>query len=111
MTDICVYHKRDGDELVVIGVYVDDLLASRTSIAAVESFFTSLASLSIKDLGHVHKFLGMPEELGSEGSCRIDQKEAIKELLRAHGMSYSDPTNTPIGDDCYEVVGEDAALL
>uniref|UniRef100_M4BNX9 Uncharacterized protein n=1 Tax=Hyaloperonospora arabidopsidis (strain Emoy2) TaxID=559515 RepID=M4BNX9_HYAAE len=51
----------------------------------------------------------MPEELG--GSCRIDQKEAIKELLRAHGMSYSDPTNTPIGDDCYKVVGDDAALL
>uniref|UniRef100_M4BNX8 Reverse transcriptase Ty1/copia-type domain-containing protein n=1 Tax=Hyaloperonospora arabidopsidis (strain Emoy2) TaxID=559515 RepID=M4BNX8_HYAAE len=35
VTDICVYHKRDGDELVVIGVYVDDLLATGKSIAAV----------------------------------------------------------------------------
>ena len=43
-------------ELVVIGVYVDDLLATGTSVAAVESFLLSLLSLSIKDLGHVNKF-------------------------------------------------------
>uniref|UniRef100_A0AAV1UMW7 Uncharacterized protein n=1 Tax=Peronospora matthiolae TaxID=2874970 RepID=A0AAV1UMW7_9STRA len=111
VSDMCLYHKRDGEELVVVGVYVDDLLATGTSVAAVESFFASLASLSIKDLGHVHKFLGMRVELGSDGAYRIDQEEAIKELLRAHGMCDANPTKTPIGGDCYEVVGDDAALL
>lgn len=47
MTDMCLYHKRDGDELVVVGVYVDQLLVPGTIVAVVESFFTSLASLSI----------------------------------------------------------------
>ena len=83
---MCLYHKREGSELVVVGVYVDDLLVTGTSVAAVENFFVSLASLSIKDLGYVNKFLGMRVELGSDGAYRIDQEEAIKELLRAHGI-------------------------
>ncbi|CAI5703666.1 unnamed protein product [Peronospora effusa] len=35
-----------------------DLLSTGTSVAAVEKFFLSLASMSIKDLGHVNKYLG-----------------------------------------------------
>ena len=111
MSDMCLYHKRDGDELVVVGVYVDDMLATGTSVAVVERFFESLKSLSIKDLGHVPKFLEMRVELGSDGVYRIDQEEDIKESLRAHGMSDASPTKTPIGDYCYEVVGDDAVLL
>ena len=65
VTDMYLYHRRDGDELVVVGVYVDDLLATGTSVEAVECFFTSLGKLSIKDQDHVHKFLGMRVELGA----------------------------------------------
>ena len=95
-----LYHTRDGDELVVIGVYVDDLLATGTRIAVVESFFSSLASLSIKYLGNAHKFLGMRVKLGSDGAYRIDQEDAIKELLRDHEMSNANPTKTLIIDEC-----------
>ena len=106
---MCLYHKLEGGELVVVGVYVNDLLATGMSVAAVESFFVSLASPSIKDLGHVNKFLRV--EIGSDGAYRIDQEETIKELLRAHGMSDANSTKTPIGDDCYEVAADDVALL
>ena len=78
LSDMCLYHKREGGELVVVGVYADDLLVTGTSVAAVEYFFVSFASLSIKDLGYVNKFLGMRVELGSDGAYRIDQEEAIK---------------------------------
>ena len=108
---MCLYHKRDGGELVVVGVYVDDLLATCTSVAAVERFFASLASLSIKDLGHVHKFLGMRVELGNDGAYLIDQEEAIKELIRAHGRSDANSTKTPIEDEYADIIGDDAALL
>ena len=47
VSDMCRYHKRDGEELLVVGVYVDDLLVTGTSVAAVKSFFASLNSLSI----------------------------------------------------------------
>ena len=59
-----------------------------------------MASLSIKDLGHVDKFLGMRVELRSDDAYRIDQEEATKEILRAHGMHDANPTKTPIGDYC-----------
>uniref|UniRef100_A0AAV1TVF5 Reverse transcriptase Ty1/copia-type domain-containing protein n=1 Tax=Peronospora matthiolae TaxID=2874970 RepID=A0AAV1TVF5_9STRA len=53
----------------------------------------------------------MRVEFGSDGAYRIDQKEAIKELLRAHGMSDANSKKTTIGDECYEVVNGDTALL
>ena len=101
-SDMCLYHKRDRGELVVVDVYVDNLLAAGTSVAAVESFFVSLASLSVKDLGQVKKFLGMRVVLGSNNAYRIDQEEPIQELLHAHKMRNANLTYTLIEDDCYE---------
>uniref|UniRef100_A0AAV1UVM7 Uncharacterized protein n=1 Tax=Peronospora matthiolae TaxID=2874970 RepID=A0AAV1UVM7_9STRA len=42
----------------------------------------------------------MRMEFGRYGAYRIDQEEAIKELLHANGMSDANPTKTPIVDDC-----------
>ena len=42
MSELCLYHKRNGGELVVAGAYVDDLLATGKNAAAVESYFVSL---------------------------------------------------------------------
>uniref|UniRef100_A0AAV1TTK9 Reverse transcriptase Ty1/copia-type domain-containing protein n=1 Tax=Peronospora matthiolae TaxID=2874970 RepID=A0AAV1TTK9_9STRA len=89
-SDMCFYWKRDGDDLVVVSVYVDDLLATGTSAAAVERFFASLASLSIKDLG---------------------REEAIRDLLRDNGLVEANSTWTPIDDSCYELEEGDAELL
>uniref|UniRef100_A0AAV1TB44 Uncharacterized protein n=1 Tax=Peronospora matthiolae TaxID=2874970 RepID=A0AAV1TB44_9STRA len=67
----------------VIGVHLEDMLETGTSVAVVQSFFTILASLSMKDISHVHKILGMRVKIRSNGAFRIDQEEAIKELLHA----------------------------
>ena len=53
----------------------------------------------------------MRVELGDDGSYRIDQGEAIKELMRAHVMTDANTTKTPIGDECFEVLIDDAVLL
>ena len=106
-----MYFRRDDGELVVVGVYVDDLLATGTSAAAVKKLFEGLKTLQIKDLGHVHKFLGMRVEITEDYGYRIDQAEAIRELLRAHGMIEANATKTSIGEECYEVVEDDAMLL
>ena len=49
----------------------------------------------------------MRVKLGSYGTYRIDQEEVIKKHHSAHRVSDVDPTKTPIGDDCYEVVTDD----
>ncbi|CAI5716713.1 unnamed protein product [Peronospora effusa] len=110
-SDMCLYWKQDGSDLVVVGVYVDDLLATGTIAAAVDRFFTSLGSLSIKDLGPVTKFLGMRVAVDDDSSYVIDQEGAINDLLREHGLDDADSTRTPIGADCYEVPTTDSALL
>uniref|UniRef100_A0AAV1T269 Reverse transcriptase Ty1/copia-type domain-containing protein n=1 Tax=Peronospora matthiolae TaxID=2874970 RepID=A0AAV1T269_9STRA len=86
-SDMCFYWKRDGDDLVVVGVYVDDLLATGTSAAAVERFFASLASLSIKDLGRVSNFLGMRATHNGKNGYTLDQEEAIRDLLCDNGLA------------------------
>lgn len=57
VSDMCLYHKRNGEEMFAVGFYVDDPLATGTRVASGEKLFMSLASLSIKDLGQVHKLL------------------------------------------------------
>ena len=110
-SDMCFYWKRDGDDLVVVGVYVDDLLATGTSVAAVERFFASLASLSIKDLGRVSKFLGMRVTHNGQNGYTIDQEEAIRDLLRDNGLADANSTRTPIDESCYELEEDDEELL
>ena len=86
VTDMCLYFRRDYGELVVVGVYVDDWLATGKIAVALEKLFEGLKTLHIIDLGHMHKFLGMRVELTDDGGYRIDKEEAIRELLRAHSM-------------------------
>ena len=45
MMDMCVYHRRASEELAVIGVYVDDLLVTKTSEDVVEIFLGELKGL------------------------------------------------------------------
>ena len=58
-TDMCLYYKHQGDDVTIVGVYVDDLLVTASSPRVVELFFEAMACFSIKDLGEVRKFLGI----------------------------------------------------
>ena len=62
-----LYWKRDEKDIVVVGVYVDDLLVIGTDAAAVDRCFEGLSSLSIKNLEQVSKFLGMRVVLNDGG--------------------------------------------
>uniref|UniRef100_A0AAV1VNB0 Reverse transcriptase Ty1/copia-type domain-containing protein n=1 Tax=Peronospora matthiolae TaxID=2874970 RepID=A0AAV1VNB0_9STRA len=109
--DMCSHWKIDDSQLVVVGVYVGDLLATRTSTAAVYRFFTQLESPFIKELSIVSRFLKMRVAIDGNGSCVLDRSEAIGELWRWHGLNRANSTRAPIRADCYEVHPEDSALL
>ena len=49
VVDMCLYRKKDGEDIVLVGVYVEDLPAAGPSAEEVDLFFVSLKSLSIKD--------------------------------------------------------------
>lgn len=110
VTNICLYFKRDGDDVVAVGVYVDDLLVTATRPDLVRKHFESLSSLSVKNLGSVSKFLGMRIVPAESGGYALDQEEAIDELLFEYGLQNANLMRVPISDDCYEVQPADAEL-
>ena len=102
---------NEGEYLVVVGVYVDDLLVTGTSADKVDRLLESLSSLSFEDLGYVSKFLGMRIELNGTGGYNLDQEEAICDLLRANELAEANSTRAPIGDDCYDAPANDVELI
>ncbi|KAG3233082.1 hypothetical protein PI124_g21839 [Phytophthora idaei] len=102
LTDMCVYYRRDGDEILIVGVYVDDLLVTGTAQTAVDAFFGELSELVVKGLGEAHKFLGMRITYGEVEGYDLDQEVTIEELLKDHGMEYANGVRVPIGEECNE---------
>lgn len=47
---MCLYDKNQGTELIIVGVYVDDLLFTASFADLVGDFFDAMRTLSIKDL-------------------------------------------------------------
>jgi hypothetical protein len=111
ITDMCVYFKRTISDVVVVGVYVNDLLVTGSTTEAVVQFFVSMESLSIKNLGHASKFLGMRIEYEKGLGYKLDQEEAINDLLRDFGLEHANTTRVQIMNDCYELQSLDEQLL
>jgi hypothetical protein len=97
-TDICVYVKRDDDEVTIVGVYVDDLLVTGSSTKRVDEFGAHMASLEIKRLGPVSKFLGARVRQHKNGFA-MDQEESINDILMKFGLADSHPLCVPISPE------------
>uniref|UniRef100_A0AAV1T2U8 Reverse transcriptase Ty1/copia-type domain-containing protein n=1 Tax=Peronospora matthiolae TaxID=2874970 RepID=A0AAV1T2U8_9STRA len=110
-TDMCLNFKYKGKTCTVVGVYVDDLLVTGPEQSAVDDFFKDMASLSIKDLWIVDKFLGLRIELDNSNGYALDQEPTIDLLLRDFGMESCNGVGTPIGDECNVEDDEDAEYL
>lgn len=76
---VSVLNYNQGD-LVIVGVYVDDLLVTASNQTKVVDFY-KVSFLSIKDLTEVNKFLGMRVNLINANTYTIDQNAAIVEML------------------------------
>ena len=99
VSDACLYFNHDKGVLTIIGVYVDDLLATASSQVKVEEFFAAMSVLSIKDLGQVNNFLGMRVALKNVKTYTIDHTAAIDEMLSNHGLAEANGLRSPIRED------------
>ena len=91
--------KKFDDDITIVGVYVDDLLVTGTSPAVLEQFFLNMASLEIKSLGVVNKFLGLRVLLDTKHGYVLDQEPMIDVLLKDHGLKLANAVRAPIDDD------------
>nr|CCA26269.1 hypothetical protein CLUG_05877 [Albugo laibachii Nc14] len=80
--DPCAFYKADEDGMTIVGVYVDDLLITGTTVERIVQFFTDMKVLELKDLGIVEKFLGMKIARTNEGGYCIDQEQKIEGCSR-----------------------------
>lgn len=102
LVDLCVYFRSRDGVLLEVGVYMDDLLVTGTEQAAVDALFGELSSLSAKDLGRAHKFLGMRANCDDECGYEMDQEVTIRDLLREHGIELAHGVRSPVGDEWNE---------
>ena len=97
-TDLCLYYKKIESDLIIVGVYVDDLLTTATKISLVETFFEDLKELKVKDLGIVHKFLGMRVDYTIKDGYTLDHSAMITEMVERFGMTNCKTIATPISE-------------
>jgi hypothetical protein len=58
--DISLFYYKKGDTTMSILVYVDDIIIVSSSSSAVDALLQDLnADFALKDLGHLHYFLGI----------------------------------------------------
>jgi hypothetical protein len=99
VTDACVYCKTTHEGTVVVGTYVDDLLATATHERLLDEFGRDMAVLELKDLGPVENFLGMRIHYDEESGYSIDQEQTINELLAKNRMEKANAVRAPIADE------------
>ena len=110
-TDMCIYYKSMGNDMIVVGVYVDDVLVTATTAALVQDFFISMGSLLIEDLGDVRKFLVMRIKLNERNGYTFSQQTTIEYLLEQHGLTDANEIHRPIGDESNGVENEQTQPL
>jgi len=102
-TDSCVYIKRNGEEISIIAVWVDDLLIFATTQTIMDTTKNAIKSeWETTDMGEPSKIVGL-EFCFAKESITISQKLYIEELLKDHGMAQANPVGMPL--DPHYVIG------
>ena len=90
--DPCIYTLTSGGEIFIAAVYVDDILASKSS-TCIQEF---IKSISESGMGKLHYFLGVKIAYPGSGKIWIGQPAYTAEVLKRFQMENSKPTATPI---------------
>lgn len=82
-----VYTKREGNEILISGVYVDDLLITGTNVENIKKFKKQMSmEFDMSDLGKLTYYLGLEVEQKS-GSIEVKQAAYARKLLEKFGLA------------------------
>ena len=93
--DPSLFVFRQGSILLYLLLYVDDIILTENSTAAITSLITQLAAtFELKDLGPLHYFLGLQIEYGSD-CLFVHQRKYITDLFSTFNMPTCKAASTP----------------
>ena len=95
-SDPCAYIKRDGNDVVILTVWVDDILLFTSSEKLIEQTISDMQQVwEITDIGEPTKIVGI-EITQTEDSITISQKMYIKPILECEHLSGINSMMTPL---------------
>ena len=96
LADASLFVYNDGNELVYLLVYVDDILITRNSKAAIIRILSLLAArFSVKHPEELNYFLGIEARRTNNG-LHLSQRRYILDLLHQYKMEDANPVSTPM---------------
>ncbi len=96
-SDHCVYVKREGDDMIFVVLYVDDLIIASSNDELMKSTKSALSDrFEMTDLGELKYFLGMEIKQNlAAGEVSLRQSKFAQTILTKFGMQDSKPVKTP----------------
>ncbi|XP_059294466.1 uncharacterized mitochondrial protein AtMg00810-like [Lycium ferocissimum] len=94
--DHSLFTKKDGLDVVIVLVYVDDLLLTGSSMKLIQELKSVLhRHFKMKDLGDLKSFLGI-EVLRSKSGILLTQRKYALELISDSGLGGAKVASTPL---------------
>ena len=94
--DYCLYWKQDGDAVIIVVLYVDDMLICSNAEIKMNQLKVKLFNeFDMKDLGPVKNFMGIQIERDDD-QLLISQSHFIDAILSRFGMTECNPVATPM---------------
>ena len=95
-----MYIKYEGDNLLVVLVYVDDIVFGCTNDSFVQWFANAMQSeFEMSIIGEFSIFLSLHIIQSSQGLF-LSQEKYLKEMLKRFQMEYSSDVSTPMVFGC-----------
>jgi hypothetical protein len=95
-----LYIKTEGDDLLIVLVYVDDIIFRCNKDSLVKWFSYAMESeFEISIIGELSFFIGLQITQRSEGMF-ISQEKYLREMLKRFQMEDSKPVGTPMVTGC-----------
>ena len=91
-----IYWKEEGENLLVVAVYVDDLLVTDSSVESIINFKLGMSKMfEMSDLGRLTYYLGIEVTVKEDGVV-LKQERYAKKILEETGMSKCNPDRKPM---------------
>jgi Reverse transcriptase (RNA-dependent DNA polymerase) len=97
--DPCLYTLERGDDRIIVGIHVDDLLFASTSNALVDEIVLSLQvelNAELEEVTESGSHLGISVVRNEDGSITMTQPGYITRMAHTLGLEDATPVDTPL---------------